>query len=106
MGQQFLGIFFVKLTLRDVKGVPLRNGEKGCFGICCCFEKRCLLNLLDIWPRQFARGSTTGSTLVPPASRDRRTDDYDRRDGRNVPVTAGSPGREEGDSMACGELFC
>ena len=43
------------------------------------------------------------STLVPPASRDRGADDYDQRDGRNVPVTAGTPGREEGDLMACGE---
>ena len=95
MGQQFLGIFFVKLTLRDVKGVPLRNSEKGCFGICCCFEKRCLLNLLDIWPRQFARGSTTGSTLVPPASRDRGADDYDQRerasDSRHVRQGGGGP---------------
>ena len=44
---------------------------------------------------------------VSPAGFPRRgADDYDQRDGRNVPVTAGSPGREEGDSMACGELFC
>ena len=26
LGQQFLGIFFVKLSLRDVKGVSLRKG--------------------------------------------------------------------------------
>ena len=78
MSQQFFGIFFVNLTLRDVKGVSLRNSEKECSGICCCFEKRCLLNLIDIWPCQFARGSTTDSTLVPPACRDRGADDYDR----------------------------
>ena len=78
MSQQFFGIFFVNLTLRDVKGVSLRNSEKECSGICCCFEKRCLLNLTNIWPCQFARGSTTGSTLVPPASRDRGADGYDQ----------------------------
>ena len=71
-------IFLAKPTLHDVKGVPLRNSEKECSGICCCFEKRCLLNLTNIWPCQFARGSTTGSTLVPPACRDRGADDYDR----------------------------
>ena len=77
--------------------------KRSALGSVVVLRKMCLLNLLDIWPRQFARGSTTGSTLVPPASRDRRADDYDQRDGRNVPVTAGTPGREEGDLMACGE---
>ena len=91
--------FLSSSLLRDVKRVPLRNSENECSGICCCFEKRCLLNLLDIWPRQFARGSTTDGLHVSTAGFPRPRSGRLRSEGRTKRASDSRHARQGGRGL-------
>ena len=58
-----------------------------------------------IGPSQFERGFTTGTTGAVAVPRDRDSPTGDGEGEANVAVTAGEPGREEGETGRKKEIF-